>query len=108
MGNGAGGHTNFDTDAFCGGAAFAGFGLAGALALGVMNHRAACAEQSRLQQLLRRADLAERSLQLSELLRRRDFARANAAERQAAALQLMLARRASSASVATARAQLRG
>lgn len=101
-------HTNFNTDAFVGGAALAGFGIAGALAAGVMNHRAACAEQSQLRQLQRRADLAERSLQLSEMLRKRDFARANAAERQAAALQLLLARRTSANSVATARAQLRG
>ena len=108
MSNNGGGHTNFDPHAFCGGAAFAGLGIAGALMTGVMNHRAACAERANMQQLLRRADLAERSLQLSEMLRKRDFARANAAERQATALQLMLARRTSAASVATARAQLQG
>lgn len=107
MSNRVGGHTNFSTDAFCGGAAVAGLGIAGALMTGVMNHRAACAERANVQQLLRRADLAERSLQLSEMLRRRDFARANAAERQAAALQLMLARRDSAARVATAREALR-
>ena len=107
MSNG-GSHTNFVPHAFCGGAAMAGLGIAGALMTGVANYRSACAERSQMQQLLHRADIAERSLQLSEMLRKRDFARANAAEKQAAALQLMLARRDSAARVATARAALRG